>query len=392
MKKDNPVYLVGDGVPDASPLAPYSDIACSFLAALSDLLLKHKRFPDVVSFAFFCRGANIARLKSGFGSSELRLGRGMAFHITPSNIPINFAFSLVFGMLSGNSNVVRVPAKPWPQADLVCGAINSLLDKPEFSKLKARTAMVRYGRDDEVTRNFSGACDARIVWGGDEAISALRNIPIRPRAVEVMFADRYSFCVIDERAVMGLEDTAMARLANNFYNDTYLVDQNACSSPSLVVWLGGDGRNLEARERFWRAVELRAGKYDLAPIHAMDKYVLLCDCLTRNDNIESVVRHGNLIYRIKLALLDGVEDLRGKFGVFFEYEADSIGAIAPHVTSKWQTLTYFGVDNAVLSSFVTDNLPRGIDRIVPVGSALDIGVIWDGFDIIRTLSRVVDIK
>ena len=34
---------------------------------------------------------------------------------------------------------------------------------------------------------------------------------------------------------------------------------------------------------------------------------------------------------------------------------------------------------------------RGIDRIVPIGKAMDIDVIWDGHDLVRELSRIVKI-
>ena len=34
----------------------------------------------------------------------------------------------------------------------------------------------------------------------------------------------------------------------------------------------------------------------------------------------------------------------------------------------------------------------GVDRIVPIGTALDIGPIWDGYDIIKILSREIEIK
>jgi hypothetical protein len=61
------------------------------------------------------------------------------------------------------------------------------------------------------------------------------------------------------------------------------------------------------------------------------------------------------------------------------------------VTSKYQTLTYFGIPKQELERFVTSNRLPGIDRIVPVGEAMDIGSTWDGFDLIRTLSRVCDI-
>ena len=34
----------------------------------------------------------------------------------------------------------------------------------------------------------------------------------------------------------------------------------------------------------------------------------------------------------------------------------------------------------------------GIDRIVPIGSALDISLNWDGFDLNKSLTRVIEIK
>lgn len=61
------------------------------------------------------------------------------------------------------------------------------------------------------------------------------------------------------------------------------------------------------------------------------------------------------------------------------------------VTSQVQTLTYFGVSREELTSFVQQNRVRGIDRIVPVGEAMDIGLIWDGYDLIRTLSRICNV-
>ena len=55
-------------------------------------------------------------------------------------------------------------------------------------------------------------------------------------------------------------------------------------------------------------------------------------------------------------------------------------------------MTYFGADKSQLLDFVVKNRLLGIDRIVPVGKALDIDVIWDGYDIVRSLSRIIDVK
>ena len=56
-------------------------------------------------------------------------------------------------------------------------------------------------------------------------------------------------------------------VARGFYTDTYYSDQNACSSPRLVVWLGN--RVDEAREVFWEKINtLVENDYEMKPIQA----------------------------------------------------------------------------------------------------------------------------
>ena len=57
------------------------------------------------------------------------IGRGLAYHIAPSNIPINFAYSLVFGLLSGNTNIVRLSSKNFIQIKLLCDLFFKILKK-----------------------------------------------------------------------------------------------------------------------------------------------------------------------------------------------------------------------------------------------------------------------
>ena len=42
-------------------------------------------------------------------------------------------------------------------------------------------------------------------------------------------------------------------------------------------------------------------------------------------------------------------------------------------------------------NFVTHNNLKGVDRIVPIGDSLNIGLIWDGIDLRRSLSRAISI-
>jgi hypothetical protein len=393
--------LIGDprqGV-RREPLVPYDERVCEWLDLLSRTLMtdpRAKRYPDVISFAYWCRRSNIKRLRSAFAEDgSVRLGLGMVFHVTPSNVPINFAFSYVLSLLAGNANVVRVPTRAFPQTDIVCSVIRGLLGAVENEWMVGRTVFVRYEQDDEITRELSALCDGRVIWGGDEAVRSIRKFPIPVRGTEVAFADRYSLCVIHPGAVVRSDETQMSRLVESFYNDTFVMDQNACSSPHLVVWLGGtDEEAMLAKERFWSELHVLVGsRYTLQPVSAVDKYTTLCQNSIELEGIAGVHRHENLLYRVAVdSVSKKIEDLRGNCGYFYEYDTEDIESLVPVISGKYQTLTYFGVEKLDLVDFVIGNGLAGIDRIVPVGRALDMDVMWDGYDIVRTLSRVIDVK
>lgn len=394
IEKQDVEYLVGSLVPFKRPLVPYDDLVCDFLNDLSSLLrsnVENRQFPDVLTFAFWCRRANISLMKSKFDASNVRLGLGLVFHIAPSNVPINFAYSLAFGMLSGNTNIVRVSSKNFPQTRIVCDAINCVLKDKQYSSLKELVAVVQYEKNDDITALYSENCNARITWGGDKTIKHIRKFPIAIRGIEIAFADRYSFSLIDTQAILNLNELQIKRLAEGFYNDTYLMDQNACSSPHLIVWFGKESE--DAKERFWEAVLSQASeKYEMEAINSVDKYTLLCKNAIESDNLGTLKNYGNTLYRVSVKkLVNDIDTLRGKFGCFYEYDTNEFSSLVSIVNDKYQTLTYFGLDKVQLQDFVVKNHLLGIDRIVPIGSALDIGVIWDGYDIIRSLSRIIDI-
>lgn len=394
MNENNLKWLVGNSVPKYRVFEPYSDVVCSFLNDLSQILLKDKtalNYSDIVSFAYFCRKANIQKKKQNFAEDKIRLGRGIIFHIAPSNVPVNFVFSYVFGLLAGNGNIVRVPSRFFPHTEIICNAIKHVLEDEKYSKIKESTSFVQYGHDDEITEYFSSICQGRIIWGGDYAISNIKKFPIPIRAVEVTFSDRYSFAVINSDSIMHADEKEIEKLASSFYNDTYLIDQNACSSPQLVIWTGNCYK--DAKEKFWNCIsDYASKKYNLQPVSAVDKYTKLCSEAIDNESVKHVSRYGNILYVSELnELTEDTYNLRGTCGYFYEYFSNDINEISHIVNDMYQTLVYYGVSPIELSEFVVNNQLKGIDRIVPIGQALDIDVIWDGYDLIRVLSRIVNV-
>lgn len=375
-----------------TPLRPFEPEVLDCLGEISTAILQSpvgRQFPDLTAFAFYIRKANLQKLASSLNSEEMRIGRGLCFHIAPANIPVNFAFSWVFSVLAGNANIVRLPSKEFPQVDALLAIINTVLNK--YPALKERNAFVKYPRtDNETTAAYCQMADCRMIWGGDRTIASIKALPAKPRCVDIAFADRYSVALINGEAVLAADETRFMRLIEGFYNDTYLMDQNACSSPQVILW---ENDSPAARMRFWTAVEaLAQKKYVLQDAVAVDKYTLLCEESVKNPAVQCFTRAGNLLYRAELsALPDDLVAHRGKGGFFFEYSLRDREEFFSVVTEKFQTVTQFGVDAEELRHQVVEHGLRGIDRIVPIGQAMDIGVIWDGYDLIRTLSRIVNV-
>jgi len=387
-------YMVGDeSTPEAMGRLPALDIfsseACAFLEALSRRLLSMKgckAYPDVVTFAFWCRRASLRQMASRYeGREELRIGRGVAFHIAPSNVAVNFAYSFGAALLAGNSSIVRLPSKSFPQTDLIIDAIRDVLG--EHHGLDGRVCMVRYGHEKAVNDWLSSLADVRVIWGGDSTIREIRSSPLRPRAKEIAFADRFSMAVIDGDAY--LEGDAGA-IAKAFYDDTYLTDQNACTSPRLVVWTGE--RMEEARERFWRAIhDYAQPRYTLADVRSVEKLTKAC-ILGAAKSTALARMPDNLVTRIEVReLTEDLAGYMGNSGFFLEYCARELKEILPLCGERCQTISCYGISSEKMTDFVRQYRPKGVDRVVPMGRTMDFDLVWDGMDLLLEMSRVVGV-
>ena len=196
-------YLVGSpeiiaGMNALPARSPFDGEVLEFWNHVSQALLAQRtEFPDVATFAFWVRKASTQSLRTRFLQEDgnIRLGRGMAFHIAPSNVPVNYAYSLAAGLLTGNANLVRLPTKRFPQAEWIAGRIHAVLEN--YPALRPYVCLVRYDRDREINDLLSRLAETRIVWGGDATIAELRKSPLAPRAGEITVADRGSLAVID---------------------------------------------------------------------------------------------------------------------------------------------------------------------------------------------------
>lgn len=389
---DRMKYLVGDReileqMENVPVLPLFSDEALGFLDCLSKRLMENgeaRRYPDVIAYAFWIRKAHMEQVRMSYRTEAQRVGRGVAFQIAPSNIPVQFAISMAYALIAGNASVIRVSDRNFEQVRIICEAIQDVLSD-EFHTLSAYICITQYPHDDVITQDLSSQCEVRMIWGGDHTISAIRKATVKPRCLDLGFADRYSIAVIDSDDYLK-QDSRMVAL--NFYYDTYFSDQNACSSPRLVVWIGESIP--QAKETFWSALEkIVAEKYQMDAICSSEKLLKTAVCAARYPGIKEK-KNDNLLVRVELpALYENIMDFKGNCGFFFEYSVNKLQEIVPLLKEECQTITYIGHIEDELRKVIRDSGVKGVDRIVPVGHAADISFVWDGLDLPNVLSRQI---
>jgi hypothetical protein len=149
-----------------------------------------------------------------------------------------------------------------------------------------------------------------------------------------------------------------------------------------------------AKEKFWNAIHKNiSSKYSLAPILSVDKLTAQYKCAVELDAVKIEQSQDNLITNVLLKTLpQNLNEYTCAGGFYLEYDTDNLADIVPVVTRKFQTLSYLGGDTAELQNFVVQNGLSGIDRIVPVGKTADFSLVWDGYDLIEGMSRLVSVS
>lgn len=350
---------------------------------------RKRNYDDLLTFAFFCRKANLSALAKNYGG-VLRIGLGRGVHIAPGNVPVNLAFTLLFGLISGNACLVRAPTKSFPQLELLYEIIQSVLDNSEYLGLGERFCIFQCEHDDPWFIDSLSNSRSRVVWGGDITVRKIKQIDSRLDCTDLVFGDRVSLAIIDAASISELHLDEVSALGRRFCNDTILFDQNACSSPVQILWLNFESHK-DSVEKFWSSVA--EAEQDYMPIGAkkfIDKLVNVTKKISTTGEISMSVFSPGTFVLDPIKASDDWSSIR--LGLYPQIPIEDIKSIKNYVSAKTQTITYFGLDPVILAQQIIDDCLEGVDRIVPVGDALDIGFVWDGKDVVRHLSRVISVK
>lgn len=376
---------------------PFDELSIRFLEDLSGEIKKINKiytYPDLVYLMMWCAKKNLLKLKKKYKSNSFKIGRGLVFHVCPNNVPVNFIYSFIIGLLSGNSNIVKLPSKNFKERNILLKSINKLFNLKRYQDFKKSNLFINYDHEQEnyLTEHISSKSDARIIWGGDKTIETLKKIITPARCIDVCFADRYSVSIINGKKFNLLKQSSLDLLARKYFYDVYSMDQLACNSPHFLFWIGKISE--KNKNYFFKKISnIAQKKFSFDEIHMMNKYSNLTDKIMKYKNIGSVKMYENYLYTVKINNQNiDIENIRGVNGIIFQLHIQNINKLSNYVKKKCQTITYFGVRNKEFESLITKYNLLGGDRIVEIGKAFNFNLIWDGIDTINILSRTVGVE
>jgi len=382
-----------------SPAAePFNESAMNASIDLSRRIFQDQQarsYPELLALAFWMRKVEILQLHKQFCSLELNnrllAPRGLVFHMPPRNVDTMFVYSWLLAALCGNRNVIRLSPQLSESGRILLRLLRDTL-VAAAEPIRNSTTIISYGHEEEPTAMLSALCDVRVIWGGDQTVSTIRRSPLAPHGKEITFPDRYALSVIQAKAYGELTKDMRDSLADQFFNDSYWFDQMACSSPRLIVWVGDEPQTLAASADFFprlaECVERR--RYLLPPAAAMQKLLYTCSSIL--DYPVSSCRQFKGLTVLTLESLSGFQRNHPGGGLFFEARIKCLTEISSVLERRDQTLTWFGFAPDELFALARNLNGRSIDRIVPIGQALQFHRFWDGYDLLQEFCRCIYIE
>jgi Acyl-CoA reductase (LuxC) len=382
--------------PDLRPCDPRTLDFCAIFSKRLFATPRSRAHSELQALAYWMRPAALTRLAAEFAAlattDTVLAPRGMAFHITPANVDSVFVYSWLLSMLAGNRNVVRIASSISPQAGTILQACREAFAEAHPAVAKS-TAILTYAHDQDTTAAFSAVCDVRVIWGGDATIQAIRAVPLPPHARELTFADRNSLAAIHARAYLTADRKTRTDLASKLYADIYSFDQMACSSPRLMVWCGTEAECRAAAGDLFTLVgqSTDARNYDLPSGVRLNRLVFSHRAILDGPVLECEQFAADLVV-LRLSTLEGLDRAHCGGGLLFQYYAESIAEIVSYVSRREQTLAHFGFDRRQLLELAGALNGHGVDRMVPIGTALRFNRYWDGYDLLQEMSRRIYIE
>jgi hypothetical protein len=307
--------------------------------------------------------------------------KGLVVHWMTGNVPTLGLLSLVSGILTRNSNLVRLPSL----ADgLLADLIAHLYELGNIHKVLARAiAIIRYDHNDkDIAESISRSADARIIWGGDESAMAIKSLPTKTTCLDMVFPDRTSFSIVGNSELSGDRLDAVTRL---IAHDVSVFEQKACASPHTVFISTNDDTEVEifcqalakAMEHILKTIpkQTPSQKEVMAILNLRTQYDMFHDAWYPQGTEFTILSDNN-------AQLGPPIGNRTVYVRKLPEDGDLVAILPKNIQSVGIT-----ADREEFERITTVLGAAGVHRFTPLGAMTHFEIPWDGIDIPQYLVR-----
>ena len=335
--------------------------------------------------------------RSATGPTQQRLHylaarpHGLVAMWMPGNVATLPMFSLVPALLAKNVCLVKL-ALPDPNGmdRLLAVLAETEVDGLRGAELLEAAAVVWFDyRIHALGEQMSLAADAKIVWGGAEAIAAISRLPRREHCVEIVFGPKYSIGLIGKRQTA--DDVGLDSVVAAFVRDIAVFDQRACSAPQTIFIERNARRSLrEIGEMFARHFARLPPKPDLDAYTTMQ--IVNVRAQWAIDESKDVIAspegaNWTVCMDREASLKEAVQSR-----TVFLTEVDSWREILPLLGPKVQTVGIALADTDESLRFAEAAVQAGVARCVRPGIMNNYESPWDGKLVLGQLVRWVTLK
>ncbi len=312
---------------------------------------------------------------------------GVVGHWPAANVEIQPILSMSCAALGGNASLVRVPRD---LTDPTGRLLDKLYECDHDGIVAERVFAADFDHDrKDLQEAMARTVDGAMIWGGAEAVSAVRALPFPHWARLAVFGPRISVAAID--ADTWCDRSERELWCRRIARDVWQFDQQACSSPQTLFLERKHGFSpAEFLEDLKRAFDSENRQHPRKAIHPSLTSAI---CQARASWLLADASH-SAIFPVGpdwtiLAGAGSTIPLPTQGRTLTVLEVDNLLDPVSLLGEDVQTLGLAVRDPQREEKLASVAAKRGVNRIVKLGRMHVFAPPWDGLDLIRPMVRMV---
>lgn len=326
-----------------------------------------------------------------YGTRSMRAtSRGLVCHWLAGNVQVLGMFVLIQSLLAKNVNLLRISSRDNGVFEALLRAFEGEIYTTAGGytvtgdDLLKCIAVVSFPHSNKAAgQKMSLLADARIAWGGAEAVSAVSAFPSKYDCTDIILGPKLSFSVVANEELT--DERKAKKLARKIAVDASVFDQTGCaSSHNVFIEKNGSITPEQFAEMLGEAmaktsIQISKGQMTPEEFAAIHSARGIYDFKGRvYGDSESV---WTVLYSENLELNAPVYSR-----VLFVHPANSLDDVLPFITDDIQTIG-LAATGYTATDFATKAAERGAVRFPNCGKMLNFESPWDGLFIMDRLVK-----